>query len=248
MEHIGERYCNRFGSWYTVMEKLPKRYYVILFDNGYSCKKRYDHIKDGEVSCPYDKTMYRQCCIGVGDYKVWENGKHTKEYSYYKAIITRCFDEKYKEKEKTYKDVCLCEEWYNFQNFAKWLNENWYEIDNQLMCVDKDILIKGNKIYSPQTCILVPKSINSLFVSGKTYRGKNPIGVYENKDGKFIASCGNGKNEQIYLGIYNTSSEAFEVYKEYKEKIIKQVADEYKNLIPQKLYDAMYRYEVEIDD
>lgn len=36
--------------------------------------------------------------------------------------------------------------------------------------------------------------------------------------------------------------------KEFKENYIKEVANEYKDKIPQKLYEAMYRYKVEIDD
>ena len=143
----------------------------------------------------------------------------------------------------------MCEEWKNFQNFAKWVEDNYYECNGEKMCIDKDILVKGNKIYSPSTCIFVPKSINSLFISGKTTRGGLPIGVSISKStGKFRASCGNSHNESIYLGCYNTPQEAFNVYKNFKEMVVKQIADEYKPYIPKKLYDAMYNYEVEITD
>lgn len=56
------------------------------------------------------------------------------------------------------------------------------------------------------------------------------------------------KQKLIYLGCYNTQEKAFEVYKQFKENYIKEVADYYKDQIPQKLYDAMYKYEVDIND
>ena len=119
--------------------------------------------------------------------------------------------------------------------------------------MDKDILYTGNKIYSPQTCIFVPQSINILFIKSDKIRGDYPIGVIYNKRDDVFESWINkysndNKKKQIYLGRYNTSKEAFQVYKIEKEKYIKQIADEYKPYIPQKLYEAMYRWEVDIND
>lgn len=113
------------------------------------------------------------------------------------------------------------------------------------MHLDKDILIKGNKIYSPNTCIFVPQKINSLFTKRNSVRGEYPIGVtYSKKNHKFEPQVqGRG-----WLGYYDTPEESFEVYKKNKEKRIKEIADEYKNKIPIKLYDALYDYKVEITD
>ena len=116
------------------------------------------------------------------------------------------------------------------------------------MCLDKDILSKGNKIYSPNTCIFVPQNINILFTKRNKSRGNLPIGVcYHKQDGKYMSKCSFGDGQK-YLGCYDTPQEAFQIYKEYKEKYIKEVADKYKEYIPQKLYETMYNYEVEIDD
>lgn len=121
------------------------------------------------------------------------------------------------------------------------------------MHLDKDILIKGNKIYSPDTCIFVPQRINKLFTKCDKNRGNSVIGTHHDKNNKYQANCRlvnpkTGKSKNKYLGIYDTELEAFEVYKYYKEKNIKEVADYFKEQIPQKLYDALYNYEVEIDD
>ena len=154
-------------------------------------------------------------------------------------MLQRCYDNKTQEKYPTYKGCQVCEEWHNFQNFAKWFEENYYEVEGENIDIDKDILCKGNKIYSPQTCVLSPHKINSLFVNRKNDRGNYPIGVCKGKN-KIKKSC--------YLSRYNTSEEAFQSYKQAKENYIKQVADEYKDKIPEILYKAMYKYKVNIND
>ena len=170
------------------------------------------------------------------------------------SMLKRCYDEEYHKKEPTYIDCEVCEEWLNYQNFAKWFYKNYYEISNEKMCLDKDILIKGNKIYSPQTCIFVPNRINNLFVKSNNTRGEYPIGIsyHKRKSGndclRVDITLTNGKRKLLGLFSFNEIEKAFIYYKTEKEKIIKQVADEYKDLIPIELYDAMYKYEVEITD
>lgn len=120
------------------------------------------------------------------------------------------------------------------------------------MCLDKDILVKHNKIYSPNTCIYVPQTINNLFTKKDNARGDSLIGIYPFQ-GKYVAQCHlinpkTGKSKQEYLGRYDTQEKGFEIYKYYKEKNIKEIADYYKEQIPNKLYQALYAYEVEIDD
>ena len=122
------------------------------------------------------------------------------------------------------------------------------------MNLDKDILVKHNKIYSPETCIYVPQTINKLFIKCDKSRGENIIGVsYHKRDRIYQVNCNlinpkTGKSKGKYLGYYDTQEKAFEVYKYYKEKNIKEVADYYKKQIPKVLYDALYNYEVEIID
>ena len=120
------------------------------------------------------------------------------------------------------------------------------------MCLDKDILCKGNKIYRRDTCVFVPNRINTLFVKRDNDRGNSPIGVYPVPSGNYQVHCNNGYGKLDYLGTYLTKEEAFRIYKEYKEKIIKEVIDSYEGIIPEpyysKLKTAMYNYKVEIDD
>ena len=207
----------------------------------------YTAFKNGHIKNPFFPSVYGVGFIGKGRFKPFDgNGKHTKCYNAWVSMLMRCYDPKYQEKHPSYKGCTVFLEWLNFQNFAEWYYSHFYEIEGQMMNLDKDILHKGNKVYSHETCVFTPHSINSLFVKRNKSRGDLPIGVCKYGD-KFKAQLTIGNNGK-HLGIYDTPEEAFLAYKEAKEQFIKDVAEEYKDKIPCKLYEAMVAYEVEIDD
>ena len=221
----------------------------IEFENGWIARNRsYFDFKKGSIKNPYCPSVYGIGFLGEGEYSAGLNKRHTKEYVLWKNMLKRCYDNDYQEKLPTYKGCSVCKEWHNFQNFAKWFNENYYEVDDERMELDKDIFVKDNKIYSPSTCCFVPQRINKLFTKRQNKRGDLPIGLKYNKKLKIQVSCDTGNGRRKHLGYYDTETEAFQVYKEFKENYIKQVADEYKDKIPEKLYNALYCYEVEIND
>ena len=161
-------------------------------------------------------------------------------------MIKRCYNKKATEKEPTYIGCAVDERWHNFQNFAEWYDENYNPETMKEWHLDKDILIKRNKIYSHETCCFVPQEINLLFVKSNNTRGKYPIGVYK-ENRKFITQVRiNGKREIV--GSFNTPEQAFQAYKTAKEQYIKEVADKWKDKIDPRVYNAMYNYKVEITD
>ena len=252
MDRVGEIGYNNFGTKMIIIKYVKSKEIYVEFQDEHKFIKRasYDNFKIGNVKNPYDKKFFGVGYFGEGKYKSRINKEYTKEYGIWKAMLERCYSKEKRYKNPTYEDCTVCKEWHNFQNFAKWYEENYYEIEGEKMCLDKDILVKGNKIYSPSTCIFVPERINTLFCKSKKSRGDLPIGVRWNKSkGKFETNI-SIDNKQTYLGSFNTIEEAFQCYKTFKENYIKQVADDYysQKLIPKKLYDAMYRYEVEITD
>ena len=254
-ERLGEISISNEGYKMKIVEYNGKNDIIVEFQDKYKTKVKaeYGQFKKGRVKNPYHKSVYGVGYIGEGKYKVSENGRQTKAYKTWNHMLMRCYDPYYLNKKPTYRDCIVCNEWHCFQNFAKWYEENVYNCNNEKMNLDKDILCRGNKIYSPETCCIIPQRINSLFVKCDASRGKYPIGVYWNKkDNKFRAQCQvldkNGKSKQEYLGYYDNKYEAFQVYKKFKESYIKQVADEYRNIIPIELYEALYNYEVEIND
>lgn len=252
-KRIGEQNYNHQGELMTIVEYENNTNVIVLFNETNTVKScRYIQFSSGSLKDNYYPSVERVGCIGNTTVK--QSGKIKHSYVTWKNMLRRCYDEKYLKNNSTYIGCSVCKEWLCFENFEKWYNENYYEIEDEKMNLDKDILIKGNKVYSPNTCIFVPKRINVLFVTKTNYRGKYPIGVYiDKKVNKFAAmACvgldEHGKKNKIYKGYYDNPADAFYTYKKIKEDSIKQVADEYKNKIPQKLYDAMYRYEVEITD
>lgn len=195
------------------------------------------------------------CNFGINDSTepVKVEGKHIPSYDAWRGMMRRCYDEKYKERNRNtaYRGCLMDERWKYYSAFKAWFEdpENGYHPG---YTVDKDVLVHGNKVYSPDTCIMLPPELNSLFVLQRKHRGKYPMGVYYNKKlNKFSASVqGREEGQQAYIGIYPTIEEAFMAYKKEKEAIIKRRAKEYysRGLISRKAYDAMMNYEILITD
>ena len=255
---LGEENVNNQGVLMKIIEYVGYSDITVEFQDQYKGKVHttYAHFKSGGVKNPYYPSVYG---IGmVGDkYLRWKDSIPEKEYVAWVDVLKRCFSESFKKKNPTYKDVTCCEEWLLYENFYEWLHsqdnfDKWY--NNKQWNVDKDILVKGNKLYSPETCCLVSNNVNCLFVKCVATRGDLPIGVRYNKvNKKFnvkISKHRNGKAVSEHIGVYDTSEEAFYAYKEAKESYIKQVAQEEYSLdnITKKCYDAMMSYEVEITD
>ena len=256
-ERLGEIRYNKYNTPMKIIEYKSAKSVTVEFQDEYKFKVNtsYGNFKKGEITNPYDKTVYGYGYVGEGKYNRKDNHNRYEKWS---KMIRRCYDPYELNKRPTYINCFVCDEWLNFQNFAKWYEENYYEVKDEIMALDKDILYKNNKIYSPKTCIFVPKRINSLFIRSDASRGEYPIGVsyYYKKDRdweRLMVSCHiyeNNRTKNKFLGYFSLDKpfQAFYCYKQFKENYIKQVADEYKDLIPKKLYDAMYKYEVEIND
>lgn len=254
INRLGETKINKYGNKMTIVEYKDCHNITVEFDNGYIAQNRsYTEFKNISIKNPHDKSVFGIGYIGEGKYTMSENGKHTIQYEYWRGMLRRCYDEKYQLKQASYIGCSVCDEWLNFQVFSKWFDENYYTLYGENMCLDKDILNKNNKIYSPETCVFVPNRINTLFVKQQLKRGLYPIGVSTDKRcNKYQARCRvyiDGKTNRKHLGLFDTPKKAFyDGYKPFKESYIKEVADEYKDIIPKPLYEAMYRYVVEIDD
>lgn len=206
----------------------------------------YGNFQIGQVKNPYDKTTFGVGYLGVGKYMAKENNKTTKIYAIWSKLICRCYDHKFQELHPAYIGCIVCKEWHNFQTFAKWYEENYFKVPNERTELDKDILIPRNKLYSPDTCLLVPQSLNLLF-SRDTVDGRDlPMGILKQKHGKYVVNF-TYKGNKNYCGKIKSLEEACEKYIEYKEKCLKQIAKEIREYIPPRLYDILYNYKVECE-
>ena len=254
IDRTGEEKLNKFGSKMVIKEYRKNSDIDVCFPeyNWAFEHAEYRSFKKGEIKCPYEPRYFGKGYLGEGKYKVSINGKLTDEYKIWYNMLDRCYDSKFQKREPTYKGCKVEDYLLNFQHMGEWIEKNYYEVPGEKMHLDKDILCKGNKIYSRDTCIFVPKRINSLFVKCDKSRGKDPIGVDQLPSGNYRANCYNEYGKSNHIGTYKTKEEAFYAYKEYKEKVIKKVIDSYEGKIPEpyylKLKIAMYNYKVEIDD
>lgn len=247
-EYLNTEFINSQGLKFKVLNYHSYDNIDIIFEDGFVLKHRDGHnVRQGcHIVHPMYPTKYGVGYMGIGPYVSVEDKKTVKAYAVWADMIRRCYDKSYLKTRPTYQGCTVCEEWKNYQNFAKWHKENYYEFDGDRIALDKDIIKKGNKIYSPNTCVYVPNRINSLILKSDGNRGKLPIGVRQYGNSYYAVQCGHIPKH--IRGACKTPEEAFLKYKEVKEQEIKNVANQYKDKIPQKLYDALMRYEVEITD
>ena len=255
MKHLYEEKYNNQGCIMKIVECLDNGDIVVEFQDKYKYRTNsiYQNFKSGSIKTPYYPTVYGAGFIGV-KYPRSKNCKNIKEYVAWKQMLRRCFSKKEKKRAPAYEQVTCCNEWLNYENFYEWLHsqpnfDKWF--NGKRWAVDKDILNKGNKVYSPDTCCLIPQNVNCLFLKREAERGDYPIGVRYTDSG-FVAKCHSPfTNKGEDLGSYSTPEKAFYLgYKPYKENIIKRVAEiEYKiGNITKECYMAMMNYVVEIDD
>lgn len=160
----------------------------------------------------------------------------------YYNMYDRCYSEKYHERSPQYIGCSICDEWLDdHSSFFDWVRENYYTVDDEQIDLDKDILVKGNKIYSPDTCIFAPHSINTYFEN----LTREPVFLQKlNKYRMDIFIEG----KSINIGYYDTEEEAKKIFIKHKEAAILAKADLYKDKIPRKLYNAMVAWNIKLSD
>lgn len=239
---VGEIIKNSKGTPMKIISVRVKSDITIQFLDEHEYIKEhvnYQNFKKGQVENPYDKTVYGIGYLGDGEHKTWSNGRFTKEYNSWSDMLSRCYaDEK---GQSAYFNKCtVCDGWLNFQTFCDWYDENAYLV-NERLHLDKDILFHGNKIYSPERCLLVPQRINMLFVRHRPNKYDLPEGIGKTDGGNFSTSY-NGKS----YGVYDTYEKAIDKYIEIKSNAIKNITEEYKSIVPKKVYNSLINYKVDI--
>jgi hypothetical protein len=153
------------------------------------------------------------------------------------SFAEKGYDTKYKTKNPSYNDVVICDDWIKFSNFKEWFDKNYvdgYEID-------KDILVQGNKVYSPDTCCFVPRRINTLLLNKQRTNTSGYIGV-NYKDNAYVAT-GFIDNKKKHIGCFKTPEEASAAYIKAKSEYAKKVVNEYydNGMISEQIRDAIIK-------
>jgi hypothetical protein len=237
---VGEKHTTNEGYEVEIIEYFSRLNCTIQFNNGVVVTNRvYQSIIKGNIKNTYHKSVHGVGYLGIGKYN---NKTHPKIYQTWRGMLGRGHYEKLQERRPTYKGCSVAEDWHNFQVFAEWFENNYKES----YVLDKDILQKGNKIYSPETCCFVPQEINNLLIKYDSKRGKYPIGIHKVGNRFKVQLSINGI--QAHLGYFKTIEEAFEAYKTAKEIYIEEMADKWRGQITEPTYQALINYTVEITD
>ena len=203
-----------------------------------------NHInqKQGCPKCYDERRRSIVLGFGINDSEHQIAKRKTTELSYkeWTSMIRRCYSPKYHKKKPTYIGCQVCDEWRYLSNFKSWFDENYKEGCH----LDKDILVQGNKVYSPDTCCFVPQYVNSLLTDHRGARGKYKIGV--TKASKGYTACVSRCGKEQYLGTFNTEDEAFAAYVKAKKEVIMETAQKAINdgLIDERIYNALLKYEI----
>ena len=213
---------------------------------GYETTTKASNVIAGSVK---DRLLPTVHGIGItGDSQVRVDGKHTKEYRLWNNMLKRCYSVGCQKVRPTYIDCSVSENFRYLQYFKEWCNNqigfNSVDEKGKPFALDKDILVKGNRVYNEDVCVFVPQEVNLLFTKRDKSRGEYPIGVSFHKSRGMLTATLNNK----YLGYFNTAEQAFQVYKTAKEAYIKEVANKWKDKIDPRVYKALMNYQVEITD
>ena len=235
------------GDFKIVKYNDSRNVEIQFLNTGYEATVELVQVKRGEVKDRYVPSVYGVGIVG-NKYPIKVNGVQTKEYGLWKSMLRRCYSDNSKNKNPTYEGCEVSDKFKSYEYFYEWCNKQ-IGFGVKGFELDKDLLVKGNKVYSESTCVFLPQEINTLLIKCTASRGKHPIGVcWSNTNKAFIAQVGKNSGKQEHLGFFNTELEAFNAYKKAKEAFIKEQAEKWKGKIDDRAYNALMNYQVEITD
>ena len=220
---------------------------IQFLKTGFEAVVQLGNIRNGNVKDPYSPSVYGVGISGA-KYPISEGGVITKEYTLWCGMLKRCYSDTYQKKYPTYIGCKMSDKFKSYEYFYEWCHSQiGFGVDG--FEIDKDLLIKGNKVYSESTCVFLPSEINTILIKSTASRGKHLIGVcWHNASKSFIAMVNKNKGKQEHLGSFKTEIGAFNAYKQAKESFIKEQANKFKSQIDPRAYEALMKYTVEITD
>lgn len=221
-KEIGTKRYNNKGYAYTfdddgTKDKHNNILYKVMFDSGYITYVQANKITTGNI---YDYGSPSVYGVGCPDYK---GAALEKEYYQWERMFERCYNNKYHQKFPTYKGCKVSSEWHHYQVFKSDLPNlcNYREcMSNNIsdrLVIDKDILSYGAKIYSKETCCIVPEPVNIFITNIKSDNTSGLIGVRQSDSGKYTVTF-SYNNKTIHGGTFAALSEAVNGYYTAKEK------------------------------
>ena len=245
---VGKVYkSNSSGDFKVLKYNEAKDVDIQFLKTGFETSATLGNIRNGEVKDLYSPSVYNVGILGI-KYPSKVNGVLTKEYEIWCSMIQRCYSDSFKKKRPTYTDCKVSDNFLHYEHFYEWCQKQvGFGVEG--FELDKDLLVKGNKVYSEYSCVFIPREINQLLVKRENMRGKYLIGVHWcNINKVFVAQASKNKGKSERLGIFKTELEAFKAYKIAKESFVKEQAEKWRDKIDTRAYEALMNYTVEIAD
>lgn len=250
---VGDTRKNNEGDEFKIVEYIDARNVVIEWSCGQQDVVQSANIRAGGISYYNRITVQGVGYLGYGRFvhgnRKLKDGQMVIPnhlHRHWRHLISRTHGDK----PDRYEDATMDSEWYNLQNFLEWavnqIGNSNKEDNGRYWCIDKDILVEGNKRYSENTCIFVPNDINVFFAKqeiGNTgYLGVNYIkpATKGAKEG-YIARCHNN-GERQYLGYYDTPLQAYLAYREAKIAVAKELASKWEGEVDGRVIEALLKF------
>lgn len=178
-------------------------------------------IRNGSARDPFKPSVAGVGFIGSKNNRANLGFSSHTRYDCWRNMLVRCYDENVRSQYPTYAGCTVCDEWHNFQNFAAWYDEQAKDRTVKYD-IDKDMLSNGAKIYSPDTCVMVPRWLNNFLIRKSSYINSALVGVsFDHVRGKFRASASDG-GQTKYLGLFNSEVEAHKAWVKHKLSVLKK--------------------------
>lgn len=243
-ELIGKEFRTKYSGICRIISLNNRKDITVQFEDGYFTTCTLASLKAGSVFNPFHPKIYGIGFLGEGDYKTKVDGVIHPYYDAWRGALRRSYDVRWHKKQPQYEDCCVDSRWYNYQDFCKWSDNQIFEVGYKL---DKDLLVMGNKVYGPDTCVYLPNELNCIISDNWKQRdlpkGVNRTANPRKKTKLFTANC-QRQGRSYTIGYFETPEEAAEAYKQTKESYVKERAEFWKDRISLKAYEALMVWEL----
>lgn len=236
---------NRCGNVMVLQYEKSTKVLVEFLDTGTQKYVKYDNLLSGKIRNKSHPLLYGVGILG-NEGMINKQGCCEYEYKLWSTMLQRAYCDKLHERSPTYKGCKTSENFNHYPYFKEWCNKQ-IGFGNKGWALDKDVLVKGNKVYSEDMCCFVPKEINNCILRGNREKS-HIVGVTKQSSNCGFSASLSVEGRMKFLGMFSTELEAFLAYKQAKEARIKDVANKWKEQIDPRVYEALMKYQVEITD
>lgn len=236
---VGGLWKTKDGSEFEVIEILDSRNTIIKF---YEPVEYVETVSPSNIVSGSISNKFKPSVCGKGYLGKYPVDVESKCYKSWSGMMKRVYNPISESTKVNYGDCSVDESWFYIGNYADWfdkqvLQENWQ--------LDKDLLIPGNRVYSENACVFLPREVNTFLTNRANHRGEWPIGVtYHPRLNKWQATCSNNNRGNVYIGVYTSPDAAFQAYKSVKEKYARELAEKWKGIIDDRAYEALMKFDV----